>query len=111
MRAASFIQDFLCSLVLGGCSQGMIQRPLMPVWEVLANNSLQDVEPDSLDHVVQIQPQKIKLSLKPSTYHIVTLLNYVVYICTNNLINSLDRSEMHCISAKLYNLLTTLLLY
>ncbi|KAL4711476.1 hypothetical protein ACJJTC_000492 [Scirpophaga incertulas] len=53
------------SLVQSGCSQGLIQRPAFPVWEVLANDSLQDVSAESLEHVVQIQPQKIRLSLKP----------------------------------------------
>ncbi|KAL0821848.1 hypothetical protein ABMA28_005255 [Loxostege sticticalis] len=53
------------SLVQSGCSQGMIQRPALPVWEVVANNSLQDVLPDSLENVVQIQPQKLRISLKP----------------------------------------------
>ncbi|XP_072945113.1 integrin beta-nu [Epargyreus clarus] len=53
------------SLVAAGCSQGMIQRPEKPVWEVAENRSLQDVEVDSDEAVVQIQPQRIRLSLKP----------------------------------------------
>ncbi|CAG9564645.1 unnamed protein product [Danaus chrysippus] len=53
------------SLVATGCSQGMIQRPEKPVWEVTENNTLQDISPDSHEAVVQIQPQKIRLSLKP----------------------------------------------
>ncbi|XP_041981858.1 integrin beta-nu isoform X2 [Aricia agestis] len=52
------------SLVASGCSQEAIQRPDKPVWEVAENSSLQDVEPDRLQ-AVQIQPQRIKLSLKP----------------------------------------------
>ncbi|XP_014371392.2 integrin beta-nu [Papilio machaon] len=53
------------SLVSTGCSQGMIQRPEKPVWEVAENRSLQDMRPDLQEAVVQIQPQRIKLSLKP----------------------------------------------
>ncbi|CAB3234146.1 unnamed protein product [Arctia plantaginis] len=53
------------SLVNTGCSQGFIQRPEKDVWEVLQNSSLQDMMPNSEDNVVQIQPQKIRLSLKP----------------------------------------------
>lgn len=51
----------------------MIQRPIKPVWEVAENRSLQDMLLDSHEAVVQIQPQKIKLSLKPRTYFIITL--------------------------------------
>lgn len=51
----------------------MIQRPMKPVWEVAENRSLQDMLLDSHEAVVQIQPQKIKLSLKPRTYFIITL--------------------------------------
>ncbi|XP_026495525.2 integrin beta-nu [Vanessa tameamea] len=53
------------SLVATGCGQGMIERPVKPVWEVAENHSLQDMLPDSHEAVVQIQPQKIRLSLKP----------------------------------------------
>ncbi|XP_073961601.1 integrin betanu subunit [Choristoneura fumiferana] len=53
------------SLVASGCGQGMIQRPLKPVWEVAENRSLQDVDSGSSESVVQIQPQRIRLSLKP----------------------------------------------
>lgn len=53
------------SLVNTGCGQGFIQRPEKPVWEVVENSSLQDMMPNSADNVVQIQPQKIRLSLKP----------------------------------------------
>ncbi|XP_038222771.1 integrin beta-nu [Zerene cesonia] len=52
------------SLVAFGCGQGMIQRPEKSVWQVSDNRSLQDMLPDSLE-AVQIQPQRIKLSLKP----------------------------------------------
>ncbi|CAG9788780.1 unnamed protein product [Diatraea saccharalis] len=54
------------SLVQSGCSQGLIQRPLPALWEIVSNNTLQDVQPGNiLGHVVQIQPQNIRLSLKP----------------------------------------------
>lgn len=53
------------SLVSTGCSQAMIQRPEKPIWVVAENSSLQDMQPDSEESVVQIQPQRIKLSLKP----------------------------------------------
>ncbi|CAH0725680.1 unnamed protein product, partial [Brenthis ino] len=53
------------SLVEAGCAQGMIQRPAKSVWEVVQNDSLQDMSPDSHESVVQIQPQKIRLSLRP----------------------------------------------
>ncbi|CAG4956713.1 unnamed protein product [Parnassius apollo] len=53
------------SLVSNGCSQGMIQRPEKSIWEVAENHSLQDMQPGSNEAVVQIQPQRIKLSLKP----------------------------------------------
>uniref|UniRef100_A0A2A4KA02 Integrin beta n=1 Tax=Heliothis virescens TaxID=7102 RepID=A0A2A4KA02_HELVI len=52
------------SLVNTGCSQGLIQRPEKPVWEVVENSSLQDMTPNSEENVVQIQPQRIRLSLK-----------------------------------------------
>ncbi|CAH4035475.1 unnamed protein product [Pieris brassicae] len=51
------------SLVAFGCGQGTIERPEKPVWEVVENSSLQDVLPDGLV-AVQLQPQRIKLSLK-----------------------------------------------
>ncbi|XP_022823182.1 integrin beta-nu [Spodoptera litura] len=53
------------SLVNTGCSQGLIQRPEKSVWEVMENSSLQDMTPNSAENVVQIQPQRIHLSLKP----------------------------------------------
>nr|XP_013189781.1 unnamed protein product [Amyelois transitella] len=53
------------SLVAAGCGQGLIQRPLNPLWEVVENRPLQDVRNDSVEDVVQIQPQKLRLSLKP----------------------------------------------
>ncbi|KAH9630261.1 hypothetical protein HF086_012446 [Spodoptera exigua] len=53
------------SLVNTGCSQGLIQRPEKSVWEVVENSSLQDMTPNSKENVVQIQPQRIHLSLKP----------------------------------------------
>ncbi|KAJ8712386.1 hypothetical protein PYW07_005228 [Mythimna separata] len=53
------------SLANTGCSQTLIQRPEKPVWEVVENNSLQDMSPNSLENVVQIQPQRVHLSLKP----------------------------------------------
>ncbi|KAG6445119.1 hypothetical protein O3G_MSEX003745 [Manduca sexta] len=53
------------TLVTTGCSQAMIQRPEKPVWVVAENNSLQDMQLGSQESVVQIQPQRIKLSLKP----------------------------------------------
>ncbi|PZC71768.1 hypothetical protein B5X24_HaOG212552 [Helicoverpa armigera] len=52
------------SLVNTGCSQGLIQRPEKPIWEVVENSSLQDMTPNSEENVVQIQPQRIRLSLK-----------------------------------------------
>lgn len=53
------------SLVTAGCGQAMIQRPEKPLWEVAENSSLQDMQPGSQESVVQIQPQRIRLSLKP----------------------------------------------
>ncbi|XP_026321374.1 integrin beta-nu-like [Hyposmocoma kahamanoa] len=55
------------SLVLAGCSQAAIQRPEAPVWNVTDNRPLQDVPTGSseVDKAVQIQPQKVHLSLKP----------------------------------------------
>ncbi|KAM3965747.1 integrin beta-PS [Aphomia sociella] len=53
------------SLVSAGCGQAMIQRQSKPVWEVLENRTLQDVTSESQEGVVQIQPQKLRVSLKP----------------------------------------------
>ncbi|XP_049875647.1 integrin beta-nu [Pectinophora gossypiella] len=55
------------SLVSAGCSQASIQRPEPPVWSVVENKTLQDLQPGSheVDNVVQIQPQRVHLSLKP----------------------------------------------
>ncbi|XP_053610846.1 integrin beta-nu [Plodia interpunctella] len=53
------------SLVAAGCGQGMIQRPLSPLWETVESRPLQDMQADSVEDVVQIQPQKLRLSLKP----------------------------------------------
>ncbi|GBP40030.1 Integrin beta-nu [Eumeta japonica] len=53
------------SLVSSDCSQEHIQMPEPPVWEVAENRSLQDMTSDAYEAVVQIQPQKINLSLKP----------------------------------------------
>ncbi|XP_026746490.1 integrin beta-nu isoform X1 [Trichoplusia ni] len=53
------------SLVNTNCSQGFIQRPAKPVWNVVENSSLQDMRPNSAENVIQIQPQRIQLSLKP----------------------------------------------
>ncbi|XP_052756956.1 integrin beta-nu-like isoform X2 [Galleria mellonella] len=53
------------SLVQAGCSQGMIQRQRPAIWEVIENRTLQDVHSEDQENVVQIQPQKIRISLKP----------------------------------------------
>ncbi|KAG7312158.1 hypothetical protein JYU34_001619 [Plutella xylostella] len=51
------------SLVSAGCGQGMIQVPEPAVWRELESRPLQDMRGD--DPVVQIQPQRVRLSLKP----------------------------------------------
>lgn len=66
---SKIIFSYVYSLVAADCAQGMIQRPAKSVWQVVQNDSLQDMSPDSHEAVVQIQPQKIRLSLKPRTYH------------------------------------------
>ncbi|XP_063537060.1 integrin beta-nu-like [Cydia strobilella] len=53
------------SLVYSGCKEDMIQKPAKPVWQVAENRSLQDVDSNDVEAVVQIQPQRVRLSLKP----------------------------------------------
>ncbi|KAJ2945693.1 hypothetical protein O0L34_g533 [Tuta absoluta] len=55
------------SLLKASCSQSQIQRQEPSFFNVAENRSLQDMQPGSheADKVVQIQPQVVKLSLKP----------------------------------------------
>ncbi|KOB69184.1 Integrin beta5, partial [Operophtera brumata] len=64
LSAASHCRWCADPLVSTGCSQAMIQRPEKPIWEVTENKTLQDMQPDSEEAVVQIQPQKIKMPAK-----------------------------------------------
>ncbi|XP_059052631.1 integrin beta-nu-like [Achroia grisella] len=57
--------NFANALITAECSQGMIQRQGPDIWETIENRTLQDVQSEDQENVVQISPQKMRISLKP----------------------------------------------